>query len=101
MKQERPRYDMKQEIKLPQFSDEDEESAFWSNLDLSEHFVADDFNKVSFPNLKPTSRPISIRFPIYVLDAVKERANKMGVPYQALIKEAVVNAYVTSQDEEE
>lgn len=91
---------MKQEIKLPQFNNEDEESTFWADLDLSEHFVADDFAKVSFPNLKPTSRPISIRFPVYVLDAVKERANKMGVPYQALIKEAVINAYVTSKDEE-
>jgi predicted DNA binding CopG/RHH family protein len=92
---------MKQETKLPKFNNEDEERAFWADIDLSEHFAADDFDKVSFPNLKPTSRPISIRFPVYVLDAVKERANKMGVPYQALIKEAVVNAYVTSRDEKE
>jgi predicted DNA binding CopG/RHH family protein len=92
---------MKQEIKLPKFENEDEESAFWADLDLSEHFVADDFGNVSFPNLKPTSRPISIRFPEYVIDAVKERANRMGVSYQALIKEAVVNAYVTSRDNEE
>ncbi|MCP4419350.1 MAG: hypothetical protein GY805_22275 [Chloroflexi bacterium] len=91
---------MKKEIKLPKFNNEDEESTFWADHDLSEHFTADDFDKVSFPNLKPTSRPISIRFPEYVIDAVKERANKMGVPYQALIKEAVVNAYVTSADDE-
>jgi len=94
---------MKQEIKLPEFNNEDGERAFWADIDLSEHFAAEDFDNVSFPNLKPTSRPISIRFPVYVLDAVKERANKMGVPYQALIKEAVVNAYVTSEpkDDEE
>jgi len=89
---------MKKEIKPPKFKNEDEERAFWAELDLSEHLEADDFEKVSFPNLKPTSRSISIRFPEYVLDAVKERANMMGVPYQALIKEAVVKAYVTSEE---
>ncbi len=89
---------MKKEIKPPKFENEDEERAYWADIDLSEHFEADDFEQVSFPNLKPTSRSISIRFPEYVLDAVKERANMMGVPYQALIKEAVVKAYVTSED---
>lgn len=89
---------MKKEIKPPKFNDEDEERAYWAEIDLSEHFEADDFDKVSFPNLKPTSRSISIRFTVYVLDAVKERANMMGVPYQSLIKEAVVKAYVTSEE---
>ena len=89
---------MKKEIKPPKFKNEDEERAFWADFDLSEHLEADDFEKVSFPNLKPTSRSISIRFPEYVLDAVKERANMMGVPYQALIKEAVIKAYVTSEE---
>ncbi len=92
---------MKKEIRLPEFNNEDEEREFWANVDLSEHFEADDFEQVSFPNLKPTSRSISIRFPEYVLDAVKEKANMMGVPYQALIKEAVVNAYVTPRPESE
>ena len=88
---------MKKEIKPPKFENEDEEREYWAEIDLSEHFEADNFEQVSFPNLKPTSRSISIRFPEYVLDAVKERANMMGVPYQALIKEAVVKAYVTSE----
>ncbi len=91
---------MKKEIELPSFENEDEERVFWADVDLSDHFAPADLETVSFPNLKPTSRAISIRFPEYVLDAVKERANKMGVPYQALIKEAVVNAYVTAADEE-
>ena len=89
---------MKKKIEIPEFVNEDEEREFWAAVDLSEHLEADDFDKASFPNLKPTSRSISIRFPEYVLDAVKERANKMGVPYQALIKEAVINAYVVSED---
>lgn len=92
---------MKKAINLPEFNNEDEEREFWANVDLSEHFEAEDFEPVSFPNLKPTSRSISIRFPEYVLDAVKEKANMMGVPYQALIKEAVINAYVTAKPESE
>lgn len=86
---------MPDKLTLPHFATEDEERAFWDNVDLSDYFSAEDFSSVSFPNLKPTSRSISIRFPEYVLDAVKVKANEMGVPYQALIKEAVIKAYVT------
>jgi len=89
---------MKKQIKPPKFKNEDEEREYWAAIELSEHYEAADFEKVSFPNLKPSSRSISIRFPEYVLDAVKEQANMMGVPYQALIKEAVVKAYVTSEE---
>ncbi len=86
---------IKQQLELPEFANEDEERAFWAGVDLSHYFVPDDFVPVSFPNLKPTSRAISIRFPEYVLDAVKVKANEMGVSYQTLIKEAVIKAYVT------
>ena len=88
---------MKNKLELPEFANEEEESAFWANVDLSDYFEPDDFTEASFPNLKPTSRPISIRFPEYVLDAVKIKANEMGVPYQALIKEAVIKAYLPSE----
>lgn len=88
---------MKKELKLPSFKNEDEERDYWANIDLNDYFEPADFERVSFPNLKPTSRAISIRFPEYVLDAVKEKANALGVPYQALIKEAVVNAYIVDE----
>jgi len=90
---------MKKKLELPEFANEDEERDFWADVDLSDYFNADDFEPVSFPNLKPTSRSISIRFPEYVLDTVKMKANEMGVPYQALIKEAVIKAYVTNDQE--
>ena len=88
---------MKHKLELPEFASEDEERAFWAGIDLSDYLEPDDFEEASFPNLKPTSRSISIRFPEYVLDAVKIRANEMGVPYQALIKEAVIKAYLPSE----
>lgn len=77
---------MKKALKLPRFKNEDEEREFWSKIDLSEYFEPSDFMPVSFPNLKPTSRAISIRLPEYLIDRIKEQANEINVPYQSLIK---------------
>lgn len=85
---------MQKELNLPEFVDEDAEREFWANVDLGDYLEVEDFESVAFPNLKPTTRPISIRFPEYVIDAVKEKANEMGVPYQALIKETIAKAFV-------
>ena len=80
---------MKKPLKLPKFRNEDEEREFWWNLDLSEYYEPSDFERVSFPNLKPTTIPISIRIPLYLLDMVKERANALTMPYQSLIKQYI------------
>lgn len=80
---------MKKQIKIPKFANEDEERNFWARIDLSEYFDSSDFESVSFPNLKPTSRSISIRIPEYLLNRVKEKANELNIPYQSLIKEYI------------
>lgn len=80
---------MKKQLNIPKFKNEDEERDFWSKVDLSEYFDSSDFERVSFPNLKPTSRSISLRIPEYLLDRVKEKANAINVPYQSLIKEYI------------
>lgn len=77
---------MKKLLKIPKFKNEDEEREFWWKLDLSEYFEPSDFERVSFPNLKPTSRSISIRIPEYLINRVKEKANEINIPYQSLIK---------------
>lgn len=77
---------MKKQLKIPKFKNEDDERDFWSKLDLSEYFEPSDFERVSFPNLKPTTRSISIRIPQYLLNRVKEKANELNIPYQSLIK---------------
>ena len=86
---ERKLNSMKTQLKAPQFKNEAEEREFWNKLDLAEHFDASDFERVSFPNLKPTTRPVSIRISIADLNRVKERANETNVPYQSLIKEYI------------
>lgn len=77
---------MKKQLKLPKFKNENQEREFWAKVDLSEFFEPEDFQSVSFPNLKPTTRSISIRLPEYLLIRIKEQANEINVPYQSLIK---------------
>lgn len=80
---------MKKQLRIPKFRNEDEEREFWSNVDLADYFKAEDFRPVSFPNLKPSSRAISIRLPEAMLIRLKEQANELQVPYQALIKQYI------------
>lgn len=87
---------MKKLLKLPKFKNEDEEREFWNKLDLSEYYEASDMERVSFPNLKPTTRSISIRIPEYLLDRIKEKANEINIPYQSLIKEYIKKGVLSS-----
>ena len=87
---------MKKKLKLPEFKNEDEEREFWWNLDLSEYYEPSDLEPVSFPNLKPTSRSISIRIPEYLLNRVKEKANEINIPYQSLIKQYIKKGVFSS-----
>lgn len=87
---------MKKLLNLPKFKNEDEERKFWNNLDLSEYYEASDLERVSFPNLKPTTRSISIRIPEYLLNRIKEKANEINIPYQSLIKEYIKKGVLSS-----
>ena len=80
---------MKKALRVPKFKNETEERAYWEKLDLSQVFDPSDFERVSFPNLKPTSRPISLRLPEYLLHRVKEKANALHIPYQSLLKQYI------------
>jgi len=77
---------MKKQIKIPKFKNEDKEREFWSKVNLADYLEQSDFEKASFPNLKPSSRSISLRLPEFLLNRAKERANELNVPYQSLIK---------------
>ena len=87
---------MKKALKLPKFKNEDEERSFWAKLDLSEYFEPSDFERVSFPNLKPTTHAISIRIPDYILWRLKEQANGLNIPYQSLIKMYIRKGIMTA-----
>lgn len=78
---------MKKELKeIPKFKTEDEEREFWASHDSTDYFDWDNAERVVFPNLKPTTRTISLRLPNSMLNGLKVAANKRDVPYQSLIK---------------
>ncbi len=80
---------MKKRLIVPKFKNEDQERAFWDKISLADYFGPEDFVPVTFSNLKPTSRSISIRIPEYIIDEVKMKANKIDIPYQALMKQYI------------
>lgn len=78
---------MKKKFKpLPKFRTEDEERNFWAKADSSEYFDWSKAEEVIFPNLKPSTKSISIRLPVNLIAYIKQLANKRDVPYQSLMK---------------
>lgn len=71
---------------LPKFANEAEERSFWESHDSSEYMDWRKAQRVVLPNLKPTTKTISLRLPQHLLDSIKSAANSRDVPYQSLIK---------------
>ncbi len=72
--------------KIPHFRNENEEDKFWSTHDSTEYIDWSKAAHMEFPNLKLTTKTISLRLPAMLLDNLKKLANKKDVPYQSLIK---------------
>jgi len=71
---------------IPSFANEAEEREFWTTHDSTE-FI--DWNRAvatTFPNLRPSTKTISIRLPESLIDSLKVLAHKQDVGYQSLIK---------------
>lgn len=77
---------IKQAKAVPKFANEAEERAFWETHDSTEYLDWSKAEKIVLPNLKPTTRTISLRLPQHLLDSLKAAANARDVPYQSLIK---------------
>ena len=71
---------------VPSFASEAEERAFWESHDSADYVDWSRAERVRFPNLKPSSKAISLRLPVDLLERIKTAANKRDVPYQSLIK---------------
>ena len=70
----------------PEFHDEAEERQFWETHDSGDYVDWGKAERVRLPNLKPSTRSISLRLPLALLARIKVAANKRDVPYQSLIK---------------
>lgn len=70
----------------PEFLNEKEERIFWETHDSSDYLDWDKAQHSVLPNLKPTTKTISLRLPQHLLNAIKAAANSRDVPCQSLIK---------------
>lgn len=72
---------------IPKFKNEEEEANFWDTHDTTDYF---DWSKALknpvFPNLRPSTKVITIRVPQDLINRLKMIANKKDVPYQSLVK---------------
>ena len=80
---------MKKLKKIPKFKNEKEERDFWRKVDSTEYLDYSNLEKWTLPNLKLTSKPITIRIPESIIEKVKIKANKADMPYQTLIKQYI------------
>ena len=71
---------------LPEFASEAEERVFWETHDSADYIDWRKAERVRFANLKPSTRAISLRLPVDLLERIKIAANRQDVPYQSLIK---------------
>lgn len=71
---------------IPVFESEAEEQAFWEANDSSDYVDWTRAKRARLVNLRPSTKSISLRLPIPLLEQIKIAANQRDVPYQSLIK---------------
>lgn len=71
---------------IPAFRTEAEERRFWETHDSADYLDWAKAERARFPNLKPSTKAISLRLPAALLERIKVEANRRDVPYQSLIK---------------
>jgi predicted DNA binding CopG/RHH family protein len=71
---------------IPKFATEAGERAYWESHDSTDRLDWSKAKKATLPNLKPTTKTISLRLPQHLLDSLKVAANARDEPYQSLIQ---------------
>ncbi len=82
--------------KIPKFKSEREERSFWAKRDSSDFIDWTKAKPAKFPDLKPSTRTISLRLPQMLIDELKILAHKRDIPYQSLLK-----SFLTERVQEE
>lgn len=80
---------MKKSLKWPNFKNENKVAEWLDKTDFSEYLDTSDFKKISFPNLKPSKRLISLRIEESLIEKAKEKAAKLHIPYQTLMRQVL------------
>ncbi len=78
---------MKKHLKtVPKFRSTTAERKFWETHDTTQYLDWSQAQLARFPNLRPSTKSISLRLPLDLLERIKVEANRRDVPYQSLIK---------------
>ncbi len=83
---------MKKRKKTTKLPNENEEAAFWNSHDSADFIDWAKARLAVFPNLKPTTKAVSLRMPEWMLERYKALARKKDVPYQSLMKISLAEA---------
>jgi predicted DNA binding CopG/RHH family protein len=76
--------------KIPTFKSDSEAEEFVDKADLSEYDLSG-AQLVRF-EFQPKERSITMRLSEPLLEAIKEKAGRAGIPYQRFIRQALENA---------
>lgn len=83
---------MKKLKKIPELKTEDQEREFWATNDSTDYI---DWSKAiknpAMPNLKLSTKPVTVRLPESLLVDLKTLANKKDIPYQSYMKMILAN----------
>jgi predicted DNA binding CopG/RHH family protein len=75
---------------IPTFETDEQAEDFVATADLSEYDLSG--GQVVRFEMKRKDKPITLRLPSELLEAVRARAERIGVPYQRFIRMAVERA---------
>ena len=73
--------------KIPTFKTEADERKFWSSHDTADYIDWSKAERVVLPNLKPTTKMISLRLPASMLNAIKVIENTCEHTFFEIIKQ--------------
>jgi predicted DNA binding CopG/RHH family protein len=80
---------------LPTFISDEDAEAFVANSDLSEYDLSG--GQVVRFELRRKDRSINLRLPEQLLEAVRKRATRAGIPYQRFIRMALERALLDTK----
>lgn len=72
--------------RVPRHRSEETERDFWAVAESSDYVDWRKARRVAFPDLRPSTRTISLRLPEALLADLRILANRQDVPYQSLLK---------------
>ncbi|MBI4639497.1 MAG: BrnA antitoxin family protein [Candidatus Tectomicrobia bacterium] len=71
---------------IPHFESEAEEREFWETHDSTDYIDWSEARPIRLPNLKPSTRELSLQLPLSLFEDLKIEANWRHVPLDALVK---------------